>query len=193
MSQGNLNDCSTWIFEWMTETEKITCSADQFIAMLHFPRFEFDKSREHRLHFWDVTEEQLHLLMDSTKVGDACPADHSPKNLTYENMVLFHIMCNSLTPVNRPEKIERLVRNTLQALSMGIPFDLEDLFLRNLASAAEYPQVMKPYAPWIQYAIEQITGKRFLCRFKPKVFIPPVRDTLRIVKEKGKGKAPAIP
>ena len=136
---GNLNDCSTWIFEWMTETEKITCSADQFIAMLHFPRFEFDKSQEHRLHFWDVTKEQLHLLMEPTKVGDACPADHSPKNLTYENMILFCMMCNSLTPVNRSEKIERQVRNTLQAISMGTPFDLEDLFLRNLASATEYP------------------------------------------------------
>lgn len=69
----------------------------------------------------------------------------------------------------------------------------EVLFLRNLACAAEFPQALKPYAPWIQYAIEQFTGKRFLCRHKPKTYIPPVRDTLQIIKDIGKGKPPVVP
>lgn len=36
-------------------------------------------------------------------------------------------------------------------------------------------------------------GKRYLCRFKPKFYIPPVRDTLGIIKDNDKGKAPAVP
>lgn len=138
----------------MTETENITCSADEFIERLNFPRYEFHMSREHRLHLWEVSDEQLHILMDPLKAGDTCTSDQEPKNLTYENNVMFHILCNSLTPVNRPEKVERIVRNTLHAISLRLHFDLEDLFLWNLASAAEFQKVLKPYAPWIQHVIE---------------------------------------
>ena len=53
--------------------EKITCTVDQFIDMLHFPCFDFDESCDHMLHFYDVNAAQLHLLMDPIKVGDACP------------------------------------------------------------------------------------------------------------------------
>jgi hypothetical protein len=59
-----------------------------------------------------------------------------------------------------------------------------------MAYAADSPQALKPYAPWVMFAIEQLTEKKFLCPHVPKVFIPPVRDTLRIVKDIGKGKTP---
>ena len=40
------------------------------------------------------------------------------------------------------------------------------------------------------FAIEQLTNEKFLCPHVLKVFMPPVHDTLRIVKDIGKGKMP---
>lgn len=81
----------------------------------------------------------------------------------------------------------------IQAVSIGIRFDLPNLFIQNLAYAAGAPQAIKPYAPWVQYAIQKITGKRYFCLNIPKAYIPPVCDTLHIVKDNGKGKAPVVP
>jgi hypothetical protein len=53
----------------MTGRERIKCSADHFLALLNLPRCEFENDREHRLHFWEVFEAQLHVLMDPTMVG----------------------------------------------------------------------------------------------------------------------------
>ena len=141
------------------------------------------------LHYWDVSEAQLHILMDPNLVGDEC-IDVDPKKLAYDNKVMFHILCNSLTPKNIPSSINGIMGNALLAISQGIQFDVPDLFIQNLACAPESPQSLKPYALWIMYAIEQLTNEKFFCPYGPKNFMPPLRDTLHMVKDIGKGKAP---
>lgn len=76
--------------------------------------------------------------------------------------------------------------NALNVVSNGICFDIPDLFIQNLAYTAESAQALKPYAPWIMFVIVQLTEKKYFCPHVPKVFMPPVRDTLRIVKDIGK-------
>ena len=125
---GELGNTSTWILKWMTGREKIKCSTYQFLAMMNPPRREFEKDREHRLHFWEVSEAQLHILMDPTMVGDEC-IYVDPKKLACDNKVLFHIMCNTLTPTNKPNSIKGIVANALLAMSQGIKFDISDLFI----------------------------------------------------------------
>ena len=155
------------------------------MALLNLPRCEFDASQEHRLHCWDISEEQLHMLMNPKLVGDNC-TEANPKHLAYANKVLFYILCNSLTPVNRPESIRGIRANALHAIAHGVRFDVPDLFIRNLAFAADSPQALKPYAPWVMFAIEQLLKKKYFCQFVPNVFMPPVRNTLQIVKDIGK-------
>ena len=127
--------------------------------------------------------------MDPTMVGDEC-IDVDPKKLAYDNKVLFHILCNTLTPTNKPNSINGIVGNALLTISQGIRFDVPDLFIRNLACAADSPQALKPYAPWVMSSVEQLIEEKFFCPHIPKVYMPPVRDTLRIVKDIGKGKIP---
>jgi hypothetical protein len=115
--------------------------------------------------------------MDPTIMGDTC-TEVNPKNLSYVNKVLFYVLCNTLTPTNRPENLQEIIAIALYILSIRIRFDVPDLFITNLSFAADNPQALKPYAPWIMYAIEQITQKQFHCPHVPKVFTPPVRDTL---------------
>jgi hypothetical protein len=174
---GDIADSRTWVHEWMIEEDKLMCSAEQFLALLNLPRFEFDETREHRLHHLEVSEAQLHMLMDPKLVGDAC-TESNPKNLAYDNKVVFYILCNSLTPTNQTESIGGIVANALHALFLGIWSDLPILFILNMAFAVENAQALKPYAPWIMYAIEQLAGKNFFCPHKPKFFTPTIRDTL---------------
>jgi hypothetical protein len=130
--------------------------------------------------------------MDPTKVGDTC-IESNPKNLSYVNKALFYVLCITITPTNRPEQLQGIIAIALYILSIGIRFDVPDLFITNLAYAAETPQALKPYAPWIMYAIEQITERKFFCPHMSKAFIPPVIDTLQAVKDIGKGKTPVDP
>jgi hypothetical protein len=69
---GDLGDTSSWTLEWMTGRERIKCSADEFLALINNPCCEYEKDREHMLLFWEVSEAQLHMLMDPTMVGDEC-------------------------------------------------------------------------------------------------------------------------
>ena len=71
------------------------------------------------LHFWEVSEAQLHILMDPNLVGDEC-IDVDPNKLAYDNKVMFHILCNTLTPTNRLNSIKSITGNALLAMSQGI-------------------------------------------------------------------------
>ena len=131
-----------------------------FLALINLPHCEFENDREHRLHFREVSDEQLHILMDPTIVGDEC-IEVGPKKLAYENKLMFHILCNTITPTNRPNSIKRIVGNALVSISQGIKFDIPDLFIQNLAGVADSPQSLKPYAPWIMFTIDQLTKEKF--------------------------------
>ena len=61
--------------------------------------------------------------MDPKLVGDEC-IEANPKHLAYANKVLFYILCNSLTPTNRPETINGIVGNCLLSIAQGICFDV---------------------------------------------------------------------
>jgi hypothetical protein len=132
---GGDGDMQTWLMEWMTGEEKVTCSAKTFLSYLNLPRSEFDEVHEYRLHHWEITPEQLHLLIDPTKVGDTCTKSN-PKNLSYVNKALFYVLCNTITPTNRPENLQGIIAITLYVLSIRIGFDVPDLFITNLAYAA---------------------------------------------------------
>lgn len=64
------------------------------------------------------------------------------------------------------------------------------IFIQNLSYAANNAQALKPYAPWIQYAIEQILRRKKFSPNMPKILTPPIHETFRVVKDIGKGKTP---
>ena len=91
---------------------------------------------EYRLHHWEITLEQLHLLMDPEVVGDTC-TEPNPKNLSYVNKALFYVLCNSITPTNWPEQLQGIIAIALYVLSIRVRFDVPGLFITNLAYAAD--------------------------------------------------------
>lgn len=52
-------DSRMWTFEWMSMTDRISYSSNEMLEKLNFPHFEKDE-RESRMHFWQVSNTQLH-------------------------------------------------------------------------------------------------------------------------------------
>ena len=69
-----------------------------------------------------------------------------------------------------PDTINGIMGNALLATAHGIRLDILDLFIRNLACAADSPQALKPYAPWVMFAIEQLIEEKFLCPIVQKFY-----------------------
>lgn len=126
-------------------------------------------------------------------VGDTFSNNHDPKDLPFYHDTFFHIPCTNLVLTACPRQIEDILRNTLYAISLSEIFDIEDLFLRSLVGAAEYPRSPKVYAPWIQMLISYGSRQEVYCRHGPKYFTPPVRNTLHVTKDNDKGKSISPP
>ena len=163
-------DSNTWVFEWMTEEQKITCFAYKFTTLLKFPRFKCwnswtpsallghlrssNTSTGGSRDCWGCLDSkaQIHLSIHSEIVEDACT--DANRKMGYENKVLFYNLFSSATPTSRPETIGGIVENALHAISLGIWFDLSGLFIQNMAYVADSAQVLRPYAPWIMHVVD---------------------------------------
>lgn len=79
-----------------------------------------------------ITDEQLHLLMDTVKVGDAVSRDPEAGDMQFNCKTVYYILCKSLCPTigaNSNGKVLSVLRNTLHALACSTTFDVEDLCL----------------------------------------------------------------
>src|SRR3954471_2024516 len=74
------------------------------------------------------------------------------------------------------------VCHALLKLSHGHVFDFEDCFLRYMAQAAELVHQLKTYAPWLQAICNYGRNEDFVAKHHPKLFCPPVRDTMNVLR-----------
>lgn len=98
---GDKLDINTWVMEWMMGDRKITCTAESFLRHFNFSRFK-GNYLELRMHVApDITDEQLHLLMDPDKVGDAASREPKDDDLEFNSKTFYYIVCKSLCPTVR--------------------------------------------------------------------------------------------
>lgn len=67
------------------------------LEILDFPRFE-ENGMEYRMHFSNVNDEQVHLLMDPNKVGGDASGDPDPNDLEFNHQTFYTILCKTLCP-----------------------------------------------------------------------------------------------
>jgi hypothetical protein len=111
------------------------------------------------------------------------PENIRPKHLVFNSKTWFYILSNSLMPLstaNEESNILYPTRHALMKLSHGHVFDFEDCFLRYMVQAAELVHQLKPYAPWLQAICNHGRSEEFTAKHHPKLFCPPVRDTMNI-------------
>src|SRR3954464_5609411 len=79
--------------------------------------------------------------------------------------------------------IHHHVRHALIKLTHGHVFDFEYCFLRYMVQAAELVHQLKPYAPWLMSICNYGRNEDFIAKHHPKLFCPPVRDTMNIFRQ----------
>src|SRR3954467_6351998 len=108
-----------------------------------------------------------------------------PKHLVFISKTWFYILSNSMLPFDTPSEesnIHHHTRHAILKLSHGQVFDFEDCFLRYMVQTAELVYMLKPYAPWLQAICKYGRAEDFVACHHPKLFSPPVRDTLNILR-----------
>jgi hypothetical protein len=93
--------------------------------------------------------------------------------------------------MNTDKSISDVLRNAVYAISEGYIFDVEDMFLRILKDSAQYPFCIKVFTPWIQKVVDHAMRTVYLAKESHKSFIPPVRDTLKVMEDITSGNSPA--
>src|SRR3954469_15618256 len=159
-------------------------SSAEFMEIVNIPRHTGELEKIHMEP--DLTEEQFATLLDPEVTANYIPQNIHPKHLKFISRTWFYILSNSLIPLSTASEESNLypeTRHAIMKLTHGLTFDFEDCFIRNLVHAAELPFTLKPYAPWLQVVCDYGRNEDFLARHHPKLFLPPVRDTLELLRK----------
>ena len=114
------------------------------------------------------------------------PDNIRPKHLVFISKTWFYILSKTLLPLTNAHEESNLhsaMRHAIFKLSHGMVFDFEDCFLKMMVSSAELPFQYKPYAPWLQAICNVGRSEAFVARHHPKLFTPPTRDVLNMLRE----------
>ena len=91
--------------------------------------------------------------------------------------------------MNIDNAISDVLRNTIHAISQGYIFEVEYMFLHILMDSAQCPNTIKVFTPWFQKVVDYSMKTEYLAKISHKSFIPPVRDTLKVMEDFSSGKA----
>src|ERR1041385_2965023 len=159
-------------------------STVEFMDLVNIPRHSGIQAQIHLEP--DLTNEEFATLLDPEVTASYIPENIRPKHLNFISRTWFYILSNSLIPLSTASEESNLypeTRHAIMKLTHGLLFDFEDCFIRNLVHAAELPFTLKPYAPWLQIVYDYGRNEDFVARHHPKIFLPPVRNTLELLRK----------
>src|SRR4051812_31839022 len=181
---GEANDPNSWTLEWMIQGNVFRMSSAEFIKIVNIPRHSGVQEKIHAE--FDLTNAEFATLLDVDVPVTHIPENIRPKHLNFLSRTWFYILSNSLIPLSTASDESNLypeTRHAIMKLTHGLTFDFEDCFIRNLVCAAELVFTLKPYAPWLQVVCDYGRNEYFVARHHPKLFLPPVRDTLDMLRK----------
>src|ERR1041385_3163861 len=159
-------------------------SSAEFMEIINIPRHSGVQEKIHLEP--DLAEEQFATLLDTEVPANNIPENIRPKHLNFISRTWFYIFSNSLIPLSIASAESNLypeTRHAIMKLTHGLISDFEDCFLRNLVHAAQLPFTLKPYAPWLQVVCDYGRNEDFVARHPPTLFLPPVCDTLELLRK----------
>ena len=167
----------------MIQGQVFRMNAAEFMDVVNIPRHTGQTDKIHLMA--DMTDGEFATLLDPEVTEDAIPENIQPKHLVFISKTWFYILSKTLLPLSNPHEESNLhppMRHAILKLSHGFVFDFEDCFLKTMVSFAELPFQYKPYAPWLQAICNVGRNEDFIARHHPKLFTPPARDTLHMLR-----------
>ena len=159
-------------------------SSTEFMEIVNIPRHTGEQEKVHLLP--EMSNEEFAQLLDPKVIADYMPENIQLKHLVFISKTWFYILTNSMLPFNTASEesnIHHHTRHAILKLSHGQVFGFEHCILRYMVQAAELVYTLKPYAPWLQAICNYGRAEEFVARHHPKLFSPPVNDTMNILRQ----------
>ena len=104
----------------------------------------------------------MQVLMNPLAEGEAPRTTFLGKDLLYVPRTAYRILSRTLSPIkghnSDTEEVVGIMKNLIYNIIHGIPINIQDFFIRTLATIAQSPFDLKPYAPWIMRFIRSRTS-----------------------------------
>ena len=117
------------------------------------------------------------------------------KDWLYVPRTVYRILSKTLSPIkghnSDTKEVVGVMKNLIYNIIHGIPINIQDFFMRTLATIAQSPFDLKPYAPWIIRFIRSRTSIDYKADCQNHLsFLPEVGILQRTISSvPGKGKA----
>ena len=107
---------------------------------------------------------------------------------------VYKILAKSIYPIkghnSDTDEVVGVMKNLLFYIIHGVPFNIQEFFMRTLITYAQTPFELKPYAPWIMRFIRSRTSINYEADKQNHLsYVPPVevlQNTIASVPGKGK-------
>ena len=189
---GEVHDIHSWALDWMSENTHYKARADELLRAL-----PVDPPQEGAKCIYEEPELPNHLmqvLMNPLAEGEAPRTTFLVKDLLYVPHTVYRIMSKTLSPIkghnSDTEEVVGVMKNLLYNIIHGIPINIHDFFMRTLATVAQSPFDLKPYAPWIMRFIRSRTSIHYKADCQNHLSLLPEVEILQstISSVPGKGK-----
>ena len=95
---GNPDDTSTWLLEWMIQSQVFCMTSAKFMEIVNIPRHTGELVKVHLLP--EPQDAEFASLLDPEVTGDAMPENIRPKHLIFISKAWFYILSQSLMPLS---------------------------------------------------------------------------------------------
>ena len=137
----------------------------------------------------------MNVLMTPLAEGEAPRTTFLVKDLLFVPRTVYRILAKTLSPIkghnSETEEVVGVMKNLLFNIIHGIPINIHDFFMRTLATVAQSPFGLKPYAPWIMTFIRTRSSINYKADSQNHLSFLPDMEILQstIASVPGKGKA----
>ena len=121
----------------------------------------------------------MQVLMQPLTPGEAPRTTFLVKDLLYVPRTIYKIMTKTLCPIkgrnSDTHEVIDVMKNLPFYIIHGIPFDIQEFFMRTLITYAQSPFDLKPYAPWIMRLIKSRSSINYEADKQNHLsYVPPV-------------------
>jgi hypothetical protein len=136
----------------------------------------------------------MQVMMKPLVPGEEPRTTFLVKDLLYVPKTVYKILAKTICPIkghnSETDEVVGVMKNLLFYIIHGVPFNIQEFFMRTLITYAQTPFELKPYAPWIMRLTRTRTSIDYEADKQNHLsFVPPVevlKSTISSIPGKGK-------
>jgi hypothetical protein len=157
---GDLDDIHSWVLDWMSADTHLKAPADELLRA--FPIELSPQDAKLAYHEPELPNEMMQVLMKPLAPGEEPRTSFLVKDFLYVPKTVYKILAKTICSIkghnSDTDEVVGVMKNLLFYIIHGVPFNIQEFFMRTLITYAQTPFELKPYAPWIMRFIRSRTS-----------------------------------